>query len=171
MREEETERILLSQYERYYRLAYSYLQNSDDALDAVQESAFKAIRDCRQVENGDYLATWIYRIVVNTSLDMLRRRRREVLGAETVPQADENGESGYREADLRALLDGLDEKSRTVVTLRYFEDLKLEEIARVTGENVNTVKARLYRALRRLREFLQGDAGAGDRRERAYGKG
>ena len=61
--EAETERILTENYERYYRLAYSYMRNEDDALDAVQESAYRAIRDCRSVKNKDYLSTWIYRIV------------------------------------------------------------------------------------------------------------
>lgn len=73
----ETEQILTDNYERYYRLAYSYMRNEDDALDVVQESAYRAIRDCRKVRNKDYLSTWIYRIVVNTALDMLRRKRRK----------------------------------------------------------------------------------------------
>ena len=60
----ETEQILTENYERYYRLAYSYMRNEDDALDVVQESAYRAIRDCRKVRNKDYLSTWIYRIVV-----------------------------------------------------------------------------------------------------------
>ena len=50
----------------------------------------------------------------------------------------------------------LDEKSRTVLILRYFEDRKLEEIAQICGENLNTIKARLYRALKKLRLDLAG---------------
>ena len=61
----------------FYRLAYSYVQNRDAALDVVQESAYKAIRDCGRVKEKKYIGTWIYRIVVNTALDALRRRGRE----------------------------------------------------------------------------------------------
>lgn len=73
----QTEQILIDGYERFYRLAYSYVQNREDALDVVQESACKAIRDCGQVKNTDFLSTWIYRIVINTSLDLLRKIKRK----------------------------------------------------------------------------------------------
>lgn len=73
----ETEQLLTESYEKYYRLAYSYLHNKEDALDAVQESAYRAIRDCGKVKEKEYLATWIYRIVINVSLDILRRQRKE----------------------------------------------------------------------------------------------
>lgn len=143
-----TEQLLTAKYAAYYRLAYSYLQCEADALDAVQESACKAIRDCRQVKNPDYLETWLYRIVINTALDMLRRRKREQV-LEELPEI--TVEDRYSEVDLKASLGQLDEKSRTVIMLRYFEDRKLEEIAEITEENVNTVKARLYRSLKKLR--------------------
>ena len=76
--ERETERVLLENYDQYYRLAYSYMKSEQDALDVVQESAYKAIRDCGQVKEQRYIGTWLYRIVVNTALDALRRRGREV---------------------------------------------------------------------------------------------
>ena len=55
----ETERLLTENYERYYRLAYKLMRNQDDALDVVQESAYRAIKDCKGVRNKDYLSTWI----------------------------------------------------------------------------------------------------------------
>ena len=143
----ETEQILTENYERYYRLAYSYMRNEDDALDVVQESAYRAIRDCRKVRNKDYLSTWIYRIVVNTALDMLRRKKKENITEELpeIPVEDQ-----YQDLELRTVLNQLDDKSRTIILLRYFEDLKLEDIADIVGDNLNTVKARLYRSLKRL---------------------
>lgn len=140
----DTERILTDNYEKYYRLAYSYMRNEDDALDVVQESAYRAIKDCKGVRNKDYLSTWIYRIVVNTSLDMLRRKKKET------PTEDH-----YQDLDLKQMINRLDDKSRTVIILRYFEDLKLEDIADIVGENLNTVKARLYRTLKKLRLELE----------------
>lgn len=74
-REKQTEDLLLSQYSRYYRLAYSYVHNEQDALDIVQESAYKAMRDCRSVQNDAYLGTWLYRIVINTALEFLRKHK------------------------------------------------------------------------------------------------
>ena len=150
----ETEQILTENYERYYRLAYSYMRNEDDALDVVQESAYRAIRDCRKVRNKDYLSTWIYRIVVNTALDMLRRKKKETTTEELpeIPVEDQN-----RDLELRTVLNQLDDKSRTIILLRYFEDLKLEDIADIVGDNLNTVKARLYRSLKKLRLNLEAE--------------
>ena len=150
----ETEQILTENYERYYRLAYSYMRNEDDALDVVQESAYRASRDCRKVRNKDYLSTWIYRIVVNTALDMLRRKKKENITEELpeIPVEDQ-----YQDLELRTVLNQLDDKSRTIILLRYFEDLKLEDIADIVGDNLNTVKARLYRSLKKLRLNLEAE--------------
>lgn len=57
-------------------------------------------------------------------------------------------EDHYQDLDLKQMINRLDDKSRTVIILRYFEDLKLEDIADIVGENLNTVKARLYRTLK-----------------------
>ena len=57
--------------------------------------------------------------------------------------------------DLYDAIERLDWKEQTVVRLRFFEDMKLEEIARVTNTNLNTVKSRLYKSLRRLRELTE----------------
>lgn len=153
--EMETERVLLENYDKYYRLAYSYMKSEQDALDVVQESAYKAIRDCGQVKEQRYIGTWLYRIVVNTALDALRRRGREV----ALEEWQENSwQPSYAGLELWEILDRLDEKERTVVVLRYFHDLKLEDIARILGENVNTVKARLYRTLKKMRMELEPEA-------------
>ena len=150
----DTERILTDNYEKYYRLAYSYMRNEDDALDVVQESAYRAIRDCGKVKNKDYLSTWIYRIVVNTALDLLRKKKKETLTEELpeIPVEDQ-----YQETELRTILNQLDHKSKTIIILRYFEDLKLEDIADILGDNLNTVKARLYRSLKKLRLILEAE--------------
>ena len=59
--------------------------------------------------------------------------------------------------DLYDAIEKLSEKERTVIRLRFFEDLKLEEIARVTGANLNTVKSRLYKGLKHLKEWTEED--------------
>ena len=77
------------------------MRNQDDALDVVQESAYRAIKDCKGVRNKDYLSTWIYRIVVNTSLDMLRRKKKENITEELpeIPVEDQ-----YQDLELRTAL-------------------------------------------------------------------
>ncbi len=156
-KEEQIEEILLRRYDRYYRLAYGYVKNQQDALDIVQESACRAIRECGRVRNEEYMETWVYRIVVNTSLEFLRKKKREDLTEEVMelfsPAYDgkEELELLYSRWTLRDVLEKLSPKEKSVVMLRFFEDCRLDEIAQITGENLNTVKARLYRALKKMR--------------------
>lgn len=127
--------------ENYYRLAYSYVKNSDDALDIVQESVYKAISSVSSLKNPDYIKTWLYRIVVNTSLDFLRKQRKSVaFDEEALDSLDFETVDDYGDFDLQKALDNLPEKYRTIVILRYFEDLKIDEIAEILNENINTIK-------------------------------
>ena len=73
----QTEQVLIEKYDRLYRLAYSYVYNEDDALDIVQESACKAICQCNSLKDPSKLYSWICRIVVNTTMDLLRSRKQE----------------------------------------------------------------------------------------------
>ena len=151
MLQQKVEDEILQSYQSLYRLAYSYVKNPDDAMDIVQASAYKAILHSDEMRNQDTIKGWLCRIVVNTALDLLRRRSRE-------PSVDEIPETGqedhYEDTDVLRALDILDEREKTVVMLRYFEDLKLSEIVQITGENLNTVKSILYRSLRKLKVKL-----------------
>ena len=136
-----------------YRLAYSYMKNRDDALDAVQESIVRAIDKLHTLRDEELLRVWLTRIVVNECLSRLRRRR------PSVPLEDWDGAEEQRDHDelwdLRRSLDTLDPKLRTIIILRFFEDRKLEEIAEITRTPLSTVKTRLYRALAQLRLHLE----------------
>ena len=151
----QTEKMLIDQYERFYRLAYSYVHNEADALDVVQESACKAITQCKNLKDTEKLLPWLCRIVVNTSLDLLRSQVKEQ-PTEELPETATVDK--YEEFDLKEALNRLEPKNCTIIILRYFEDMKIEDIALVVDENVNTVKARLYRSLKKLRVQLDGTA-------------
>lgn len=150
--EEMVEKQLLENYQKYYRLAYSYVKNEDEALDVVQESAYKAMKGYKGIVDVNTISSWIYRIVINTSLDVLRKRKREDIGI--IEDYEVGKEDTYTDFDVLHSLKKLEEKDRTVIMLRFFEDLKLKDIAKITGENQNTVKTRLYRALNRLKVDL-----------------
>lgn len=146
-RKQVEEQVLLL-YPAMYRLAFAYVKNRDDAMDVVQESACKAIAGADALKDGGASRSWLFRITVNAALDVLRRRGRET-AAQELPETGR--EDAYRDLDTLRALDALDERERTVVVLRFFEDLKLQEIADVTGENLNTVKTILYRSLKKLK--------------------
>ncbi|TGY97494.1 sigma-70 family RNA polymerase sigma factor [Petralouisia muris] len=142
------EQELLSSYDSLYRLAYTYVKNESDAMDIVQESSYKAIKNSSSVKNAAFIKTWLWRIVINTSLEVLRKNQREV----SFDAAKEQGkEDIYLDFDTIDALDILNEKERAVIVLRYFEERKLQEIADVLEENLNTTKSILYRSLGKLR--------------------
>lgn len=146
------EQQLLANYENYYRLAYSYVRNENDAMDIVQESAYKAMKGSSKVKEEDFISTWIYRIVVNTALDFIRRHKKETLSDY---EQEPSYEDTYMDFDVMDCINRLEDEDKAIIILRFFEDQKLEDIAEITGFNINTVKTRLYRALRKLKIDLK----------------
>ncbi|MGG0655227.1 RNA polymerase sigma factor [Rummeliibacillus pycnus] len=142
-----------------YWLAYSYVKNEQDALDIVQESIQKSMQYYDQLMEKEKLKSWFYRIVVNTSLDFLKKNRHLPTEDETLHYLTSPQEDRYENIDLQQALSMLPTKYREIVILRYFEDMKLEEVAYVLNENTNTIKTRLYKALKLLRIELQEEEG------------
>lgn len=141
----------------FYRLAYSYVKNRDAALDIVQESVVKALTKVDSLREPAYMKTWFYRILVNESMNYFRHGKRVVSYDEALENRAAPEHDAAERLDLYDAISRLSEKEQTIIRLRFFEDLKLEEIACVTGVNLNTVKSRLYKGLRRLKE-LTGEA-------------
>lgn len=143
-----------SHEKQLYRLAYSYVKEEGAALDVVQDAIVKALCNIENLRNMDGLKTWMYRIVVNAALDHIRKNRK-VLYMEALPEQMEVASLDTADKlDLYEAVDQLDQKARTVIVLRYFEDMKLDDIARVTQTSLSTVKSRLYTSVRKLRRIL-----------------
>ena len=146
------ERQLIADYQKLYRLAYCYVHNENDALDIVQESAYKAVKNSHTLKNPQYAGTWIYRIVINESISFLRKQKQN----DTVLyETDGECEDRYSDIDLHQALEQLEVTDKTVIVLRYFEGLQLNQIAEVLDENLSTVKSRLYRSLKKLRVSME----------------
>ncbi|WHY78356.1 RNA polymerase sigma factor [Neobacillus sp. WH10] len=144
--------FVMENKEKFYRLAYSYVKNEEDALDIIQESIHKALKGIHTLENSQALKSWFFRIVVNTSLDLLRKKKKEmVVDDDTIEFFSPKKNDTYENVDLTKLLNELPPKYRTVIILKFFEDLKIREIAEVLNEKENTIKTRLYKGLKMLR--------------------
>ena len=153
--QQKVEDQILDNYEAMYRLAYSYVRNEEDALDIVQESVYKAIKNAGKVQQEAYIRTWLWRIVMNTAVDLIRSRKNET-GLEEVGETGK--EDTYQDFDTLEALKILEPREKAVIVLRFFEDQKLEDIARTLQENTNTVKTILYRSLKKLRvELTEGE--------------
>lgn len=151
MRQKVEEEVLQS-YEMMYRIAFSYVKNEDDAMDIVQESVYKALKSAGKIREERYIKTWLARIVINTSLDLLKIRKREV-AMETVEESGR--EDSYADVDMQRLLKKLNQRERLMIILRYFEGWKISQVAEGMGEKENTVKTVLSRSLKKLKIFMQ----------------
>ncbi len=115
----------------FYRIAYSYTKNEDDALDVVHEAICKSLSKINKLKDINNIKS-IY-LENNELVD------RQVYN------------DTYEDIDLHRALNILSDEYKTIIILRYFEDMKIEDIANILDENVNTIKTRLYSALRKLK--------------------
>ena len=137
--------------EQFYRIAYSYAKNQQDALDIVQASVEKALRASKGIKDANYLSTWFTRILINTSIDVLRKRKREVLSDTMEDWIGGKTEEQEENLDLYEALALLHPEEKTLMILRYFEDLRFQDIAEVMDMNINTVKTKTYSIIKKLR--------------------
>ncbi|MEC2039420.1 RNA polymerase sigma factor [Bacillus altitudinis] len=139
----------------FYRLSYSYVKNPEDAMDVVQEAIHKALKSVHRLEDATKMHSWFYKIVVNAALDFLRKKKHmQVTDDDTLEFLSQGESDVYEDQDVRRAIEDLPEMYRVIIILRFFEDLKLEDIAHILGENENTIKTRLYKALRLLKVEL-----------------
>lgn len=141
---------------KFYRVAYSYARNQEDALDIVQNAVCKALESYKNLRNADAVKTWFYRILINESLAAIKQRKKELLSDDNPQKEEAYYEKGYEQQDdIKEELNRLEEDIQTIIRLRFFEELSLKEISEITGLNLNTVKTKLYRGLKLLRENIQ----------------
>ncbi len=143
---------IIENQNKFYRLAYSYVRNEADALDVVQSAVCKALEKSGTLRNEHAMRTWFYTILVNESLSVLKEKKRVVLSKEETgpePGYEEKGFELYDE--LYDQIDQLEPEVQSIIRLRFFEELPLEQIAEIMKMNLSTVKSKLYRGLNRLK--------------------
>ena len=152
---------LVIRYQRpIYNAAFWVLRRAEDANDVTQSVFLKVAERLDDYDPQYRFFSWIYRIAVNESLNLLRRSGREegldedaeipdgVAGPERRFEDDERARLLHRALKKMSVGD------RTVITLRHFSELSYQEIAEVTGVDEKTVKSRLFEARQRLRALL-----------------
>lgn len=157
--------LIENNQERYYKVAFSYVKNREDALDIIHNAIVKALQSFHTLRNPAYAQTWFYKILTNECISFLRKNRKvislEDLQAPQFPPAGDLTDIHKDEyIDLYAAIDKLPPDMKTILILRFFEDMKYDEIAEITSTNLNTVKSRLHRAIRYLKldmEVLEDD--------------
>lgn len=160
---EEAFKLLLNKYQqKIYWHVRRLVVNHDDADDLVQDSFIKVWKNLSTFRNDAQLYTWIYRIATNECLTFLNKKKQqnnvplEEVSPELAMSLKEGSYFNGNQAELKlqqALLT-LPEKQRLVFNMKYFDDLKYEEISEILGTSVGGLKASFHHAVKKIEQFL-----------------
>ncbi len=154
-------RLIAMHQEYLYRLAYMHTKNEQDALDAVQECAMRAMISMDKLREPVYFKTWITRILLNCIYLTQKKQKKNSSYEEYSGAAPEQPVSIEEKADLYDAIDLLPPTYKTVVILQYFQEMKIKDIAQAMDMPAGSVKAYLSRARESLRNLLDDGNGTG----------
>lgn len=145
------EQFITQNLDGAYRFAYTYTRNETSAEDVVSESVVKALNSIKSLRNPAYLKTWFYKIIINTALTHIKKESKLVYMDPELAPATKPFTEEYSSLSFQELIDTLEPKYKSIIVLRFLEDMTLEEVALTLDENINTIKTRLYRGLKLLK--------------------
>lgn len=142
-----------------YALAISIVKNDSDATEILSESVFKGYKNLGSLKNINSFKPWIMRIVHNTAVEYIRKNSKIISLEQVEITADRNENKIINSISLKTAVQNLKPQYQTVIILYYYEDFSISQISKITGVSTVTVKQRLSRARKMLREFLKEDFG------------
>ncbi|KKO55421.1 RNA polymerase sigma factor [Paenibacillus sp. DMB20] len=163
--------LIMADQDAYYRLAYSYMGNEHDAMDAMEDMIVKIYENIDQLHKGEAFYSWSKTILVNRCKTLLRKKERflpleDEREASLAALTDDNP---YRykesEMDMQVLLSHLNALQREAIELRYVHDLPYQTIANMTGVPLGTIKSRISQGIQKLKVMIGGDRYENDRGE------
>ena len=137
-----------------FLVALSYLHNTEDARDVLQDAALAAYRSVDKLREPAYFKTWMTRIVINKSKNFLKARRHteelrdDISLFSTVPET---------ELEIVDAICRMKRESAVYISLRFYNDMNYNEVASALRQPVSTVKYRTRKALAELKNLLEGD--------------
>ena len=159
---------------RVFGMIYNMVHNEQDAWDLAQDSFVKAWKSIKRFRGQSSFYTWIYRIVMNVTIDSLRKKQIKAAGAEfddsiqlkeidpaskTVPKPDALPYENMQRSEIRAQIDQaisqLTPEHRAVILMKEIEDMQYHEIAEALGCSIGTVMSRLFYARKKLQALLK----------------
>jgi len=150
--------------DKAYNLAFRICGNREEAEEIAQDAFIKAYRSLKNFRKKSSFATWLYRIVYNTAISLVRTRKQRILALEEFPadaadflgfsKNEEEAGEDYRNSLINFALQKIPEEDRGLITLYYYDDLDTEEISKITGINKPGIKVRLFRARKKMADII-----------------
>jgi RNA polymerase sigma factor (sigma-70 family) len=151
--------------DKAFNLAFRICGNREEAEEIAQDAFLKAYRSLKDFRMKSSFATWLYRIVYNTAISLVRSRRKGVLALEEFPadavdflsynKNEEEAADDYRNSLVNFALQKVSEEERGLITLYYYNELDTEEISKITGINKSNIKVKLFRARQKMSEIIR----------------
>ena len=151
--------------DKAFNLAFRICGNREEAEEIAQDSFLKAYRSLRTFKMKSSFATWLYRIVYNTSISHVRIKKKGVLSLEDFPAdatdfigtntSEEEAELEYRNSLVNFALQKINEEERGLISLYYYEEMSTDEISEVTGISKSNIKVKLFRARQKMLEIIE----------------
>lgn len=163
--------LILEDQDAYYRLAFSYMGNEHDAMDAMEDMIVTLYEKIDQLQKREAFYSWSKTILVNRCKTLLSKKARYLPLEEEHEQPYEalTEENPFRvtesEMDMQTLLSYLNAQQKEAIELRYVHDLPYQTIADMAGVPLGTIKSRISQGIQKLKAMIGGDRHEYDRRE------
>jgi len=152
---------IMIRYERQiYRVCYRFVENRDDAQDLAQDVFVKAFEHLPTFRRESSFKTWLYRIAINHCLNHVKKHSQQFVEvteftSSVRPSIQHQLEHEEQREHFRRLVKRLPPKQKAILELRINEQLSYEEIAKISGRSVSTIKASVFFALEKLRKLVK----------------
>ena len=151
--------------DKAYNLSFRICGNHEEAEELAQDSFLKAYKALGSFKMKSSFATWLYRIVYNTSISHVRVKKKGVLSLEDFPAdatdfigtnaTEEEAEMEYKSTLVNFALQKITEEERGLISLYYYEKMSTDEISEVTGISKSNIKVRLFRARQKMQGIIE----------------
>jgi RNA polymerase sigma-70 factor (ECF subfamily) len=150
---------------KIFNLAFRICGNREDAEEVSQDSFLKAYRSIREFRMKSSFSTWLFRIVYNTAISKIRSRKERTISLSDYPsesfefsginEFDEDSDREHKKYIVNQALIKVTAEERAVISLYYYDDMTIDEIAEVTGSGKSNIKVKLFRARQKMLETIE----------------
>ena len=151
--------------DKAFNLAFRICGSREEAEEVTQDAFLKAYKALNSFKMKSSFATWLYRIVYNTAISLVRIKKKGVLSIEDFPAdatdfignntSEEEAEAEYRNSLVNFALQKLTEDERGLISFYYYEEMTTDEIADITGISKSNIKVKLFRARQKMIEIVE----------------